>query len=128
MPRDHRKLTVFIQADQLALQAYRLTASFPASERYGLISQIRRAAVSGPCNIVEGAGRSSQPAFAHFLDIAAGSVAETRYLMQLARRLEFIACDTVARFDDDADHLLRSINLLRQTIVADSEKRKTHRE
>lgn len=124
MSRDHRKLTVFIQADQLALEAYRLTASFPASERYGLISQIRRAAVSGPCNIVEGAGRSS-PAFAHFLDIAAGSVAETRYLMQLVTRLELIARDTVARFDDDADHLLRSINLSakQSSLKAKSERR-----
>ena len=128
MPRDHRKLTVFVQADQLALEAYRLTALFPSSERYGLVTQIRRAAVSGPCNVVEGAGRSSNAAFAYFLDIAAGSVAEARYLMQLAMRLEFIAADSVARFDDDADHLLRSINLLRQTNVAESEQRKTHRE
>ncbi len=65
--------------------------------------------------------KSSQPAFAHFLDIAAGSVAETRYLMQLATRLEFIAADSVARFDDDADHLLRGINLLRQTVLPKSE-------
>ena len=121
MPRDHRKLTVFVQADHLAMDAYRLTALFPSSERYGLVTQIRRAAVSGPCNVVEGAGRSSNAAFAHFLDIAAGSVAEARYLMQLATRLEFVAADSVARFDDDADHLLRSINLLRQTVRPKSE-------
>ena len=117
MSRDYRKLSVFVQADRLALAAYRLTALLPTSERYGLTTQIRRAAVSGPCNIVEGAARSSNAAFAHFLDISAGSVAEARYLVNLATQLEYLPTDAVGRFDDDADHLLRSLNLLRQTLV-----------
>lgn len=118
MSRDHRKLTVFVQADRLAVEAYRLTAFFPPSERYGLVQQIRRAAVSGPCNIVEGAGRSSDAAFAHFLDIAAGSITEARYLMHLGSRLGFVASTQVGTFDDDADRLLRSLNLLRRSVLS----------
>jgi four helix bundle protein len=112
MPRDHRKLDVFVMADALALDTYRLSAGFPKSEMFGLQSQVRRAAVSAASNLVEGCSRSSPGGFIHFVEIAAGSAAETRYMMDLAVRLGFVTAAALGNYDDRQDKLLRSLNRL----------------
>jgi four helix bundle protein len=88
--RDHLKLTVFHKADELAILVYRHTRSFPADERFGLRSQLRRAALSVPTNIVEGSARDSRKDYVRFLDMALGSAAETAYLLHVASRLEYV--------------------------------------
>ena len=88
--RDHTKLRAFELADEVALLVYRITARFPRGEQYGLTSQIRRAAVSVPSNIVEGCARESQADYLRFLNIAFGSLRELHYQLNLSNRLGFL--------------------------------------
>ena len=88
--RDHTKLRAFALADEVALLTYRITAGFPKEEIYGLVSQMRRAAVSVPSNIVEGCARESQADYSRFLIIAFGSLRELHYQLNLSMRLGFL--------------------------------------
>ena len=90
MPRDHRKLDAFHLADELAISIYHATQNFPDAERYGLRSQLRRAGVSVPTNIVEGCARESDSEYLRFLEIALGSAREVLYVVNLSQRLTFI--------------------------------------
>ena len=74
---------------QIAELTYSATRAFPADERFGLVSQMRRAAVSIGSNIAEGCGRSSAAQFAHFIQMATGSASELEYQARLSERLAF---------------------------------------
>lgn len=94
--RDHKKLRAFELADEVAILIYRTTKGFPKEEVFGLTSQMRRAAVSVPSNIVEGCARESQVEYLRFLEIAFSSLRELNYQFSLARRLGFMKeADTV---------------------------------
>jgi four helix bundle protein len=88
--RDHTKLRVFELADEVAMLVYRVTAGFPKEELFGLTSQIRRAAVSVPSNIVEGCARDSEADYLRFLNVAFGSLRELHYQLNLSNRLDFL--------------------------------------
>jgi four helix bundle protein len=90
-PRSHHGLKVWRLSMELAADVYRTAGTLPREERYGLCSQIRRAAVSVPANIAEGAGRCSTADFRRFLAIARGSLAELETHLLLCEELQLIA-------------------------------------
>lgn len=89
--KTHKDLTVWQEAMKLAKEVYQLTSNFPKEEVYGLTSQMRRAAVSVPSNIAEGAARSSSREFTQFLYIALGSLSELETQWLLAKELGMIS-------------------------------------
>jgi four helix bundle protein len=88
--RDHTKLRAFEMADEVAILVYQVTIGFPKEELYGLTSQMRRAAVSVPSNIVEGCARDSQADYLRFLTVAFASLRELHYQVGLSKRLGFL--------------------------------------
>ena len=87
------KLTVWEKSMELVEVVYKLTKNFPDNEKFNLVSQINRSAVSIPSNIAEGKGRNSDKEFKQFLYIARGSLFELRTQLELSRRLGFIKSD-----------------------------------
>jgi four helix bundle protein len=116
MSRNPRKLKVFDRAHGLAIRVYRLTATFPNAERYGLCSQLRRAAVSVPTNIVEGCARQSAREYDRFLDVALGSAAEVGYLLELASDLGVASREKSSECRECADHVIRELQNLRRAV------------
>lgn len=96
--RDHKQLRAFELADQLVLIVYSITKSFPDNEKFGLVSQIRRAAVSVPSNIVEGCAREGQVEYLRFLEIAFASLRELEYQMSLSIRLDYLTENAYTEF------------------------------
>ncbi|MBL8978711.1 MAG: four helix bundle protein [Gemmatimonadetes bacterium] len=83
----------------LVVQVYRLTEGWPSQERFGLVSQVRRAAVSITTNIAEGSAKRGGREFRRFLDISLGSLAELTYLLRLAKDLGYLAPDAHAELE-----------------------------
>jgi four helix bundle protein len=88
-----QKASSFTLADSLVEAVYKVSESFSVAERFGLQAQLRRAAVSTACNIVEGCARRTTKEYLNFLNVAAGSSAEAWYLVDLSRRLRFLNAD-----------------------------------
>lgn len=85
----HKDLIVWQKGIDLAIIIYKLTSKFPSEEKFGLINQMRRAAVSISSNIAEGRSRSTRKDFAQFLHIALGSISELETQLEIAKRLEY---------------------------------------
>jgi four helix bundle protein len=115
--RDHTKLKVFQLADSLALLVYERTARFPREERFGLRSQLRRAAVSVAANIVEGAARPSDTDFARMLAIAYGSARELEYEISLAARLRYLQPADAAELLNVASQAGRALRSLIRAVT-----------
>ena len=87
------KLEVWKLADELAYKVYQVTRTFPKDEIYGITSQLRRAALSIPTNIVEGYARKGDKELSHFVNISLGSLAEVKYLLYFSSRLGFLSTE-----------------------------------
>ncbi len=107
--RSHEKLDVWKRSIDFVVEVYRLTESFPLDEKFGLTSQIRRASVSIPANIAEGAARESDKEFVRFLSIAQGSTSEVETEMLIANRLGYITSQKHVAIKSSLDDIGRMI-------------------
>ena len=112
---DFTKLDVWQMAHAFTLSAYQFTARFPADERFGLIGQVRRAAVSIGANIAEGCGRFHKGDQARFLQMAKGSAKETRSHLIIARDLGFMTAHDHQAADSQLERLERMLSSLIRT-------------
>ena len=102
---DFRRLDVWHRTVDLAVTVYRCTARFPGAERFGLTSQMRRAAVSMMSNTAEGAGRHSTKDILHFLSMARGSASELEAQAILSHRLGLLDVDSMNQISIQADEV-----------------------
>lgn len=109
------KLEVWKKAKELAIKLYAATSSFPQEEKFGIVSQIRRAAVSVASNIAEGSSRTSTKDQAHFSQISYGSLMEVLCQITIANELTFLSNDVLADCRQKIEEISRMLNSLRKS-------------
>jgi four helix bundle protein len=112
MAKDYRRLLAWEKCDAFAAAVYRETRGFPSEERFGLTSQVRRASLSAPTNIVEGCARRTQKDYLLFLNRAEASLEEAGYLLGFAHRLNYLnreAAQTLLGQKDECARVLRGL-------------------
>jgi four helix bundle protein len=108
--KPHLKLEVWKRSVEFVTEIYKLTQSFPEFEKFSLVAQMRKAAVSIPNNIAEGAGRGSKREFSQFLSIAQGSIAELETQLIISNNLDYITRDKM-------EILLSELNEISKMII-----------
>jgi four helix bundle protein len=108
--RDFKQLKVWQKAHASTLDIYHMSKDLPEDERFGLTSQLRRAAASMPSNIAEGCGRQTDRELAHFLSIAAGSASEVEYQLLLVKDLGYISGERHRMLDEQINEIKRMLN------------------
>ena len=114
--RSHTELIVWRKAVDLVEIVYDLTRSFPSDERFGLVSQLRRAAVSVPANIAEGHGRMTRGEFLNQLSVARGSLNEIATLFTVSERLGFADAEALAGASHHADEVGRMLTSMQRRL------------
>ncbi len=109
MARDFRSIKAWERAHALTLRIYRASSGFPGDERFGLVSQMRRACASIPTNMAEGCGRGTNNELARFIDIATGSASEVEYQLLLARDLGYLPEDEYTEFSGEVVEIRRML-------------------
>ena len=111
--RSHKDLIVWQKAMDLAEHVYALAALLPPTEKYRMVDQLTRAAISVPANIAEGHGRSTRKDYAQFVSIAIGSLAETDTYLILCERLRFVTAAQLAPTMALVEEVRKMLNVLR---------------
>jgi four helix bundle protein len=116
MTKPHQKLDVWKKSIDFVATIYRITGGFPSEEKFGLVSQMRRAAISIPSNISEGAGRNNPREFNHFLGVAQGSSAELETQIIISRNLGFLEEAAAAEILQELDTISKMMVGLRRSL------------
>jgi four helix bundle protein len=124
MARDFKNIKAWQYADDLAVLVYSKTRSFPKEELYGITSQLRRAVVSVPTNIAEGASREHKKEYLHFLYVTRGSIAETEYLLHLSRRVGYLKDDEYRQVEDMRKEAAKTLQGLINSVKKEANKTK----
>ena len=103
--RTFKDLKVWQKSHELTLEVYRVTESYPNEERYGLVSQLRRSASSIPTNLAEGFKRRGKKDFAHFVNVAEGSLEETKYTLLLSYELGYLDKNRLDNLNEICDEV-----------------------
>ena len=114
--RSFRDLHVWKRGIELTEAIYRVTASFPKQEMYGLSSQLQRAAVSVPANIAEGHGRDSTREYLHHLSYSMGSIAELETLLEIALRLKYVSSAAMSEIVQETTALGKMIRAIQKAL------------
>ncbi len=112
-----KELKVWQKAIDIVVDVYKITEKFPQNERFGLISQIQRAAVSIPSNIAEGAGRNSKKEFHQFLGIANGSSFEVETQLTVAHKLGYISQENLNFVTSKINEVQNMMFKLQKTLI-----------
>ncbi|MDD4928897.1 MAG: four helix bundle protein [Gallionella sp.] len=118
---NYSDLIVWQKSMDLVTGIYKITATFPVEERFGLSLQMRRAAVSIPSNIAEGHGRKATGAYLNHLSIAYGSLMELETQIQIALRLNFLGADETSSLLDQTNEIGKMLNGLKKSLSAHEE-------
>lgn len=118
----YEKLLVWQKADEMAYQVYMATKTFPREEIYAMTSQVRRATLSVPTNLVEGYARQGKNEFRQFANIALGSLAEARYLLGFCRRLEYLKPEQHSRLETQGEEVGRLLWNFYQSLLRKGQK------
>ena len=111
-----KDLDVFKLAHEMAIAIYKITKAFPEEEKFGLTSQMRRAAYSVPMNLVEGAGRLNSREYRQFVGIARGSAAEVGYQLLLAKDLNYLDENTYQTGYTNYDRISKMLTKLAKSL------------
>jgi len=112
----HKDLRVWQQSMEMVTLIYKMTKAFPKDEIFGLVSQMRRAAISVPSNIAEGYARGTDREKLHFLRISSGSISEIETQLTLSLNLEYIGQETYDKLSNQMTSLWKQLNALISSI------------
>ncbi|MEA3322736.1 MAG: four helix bundle protein [Patescibacteria group bacterium] len=114
--RNYRNLIVWQKSMDVVVQTYQLTAKFPNDEKFGIISQMRRCAVSIPSNIAEGSRRESEKEFRRFILISFGSGAELETQLEISRKLNYVSDIDLKNVEMLLEEVMKMLNKLQSTL------------
>lgn len=116
----YKELKIWQRSMDMVVNIYKLSATFPQDELYGLQSQMRRCAVSVPSNIAEGAGRGTNKQFKHFLEIAMGSINELQTQVEIICRLNYLNEKVKSELADEIDQIYKMVMTFYKSLKIDA--------
>ena len=124
--RSYRDLIAWQKGMEYVVDVYRESWTWPADQRFGLVSQVQRAAVSVPANIAEGSGRSGSAELRHFLSIAHGSLCEAQTHLEIAEKLGFMSPANSQLLLNQGSELSRILRGFLRSLGPEASQRRTH--